>query len=153
MLRRSLTGLAAGAAGTTALNAVTYLDMVWRGRPASETPAQTVEWAAAATGLDIPGDDDVRPNRTEALGSLSGIATGLGVGAAYGVAHELGHEPPMWVGALLASAGALVGSNVPMSVAGITDPRTWSAMDWASDIVPHLVYGVVVAATFAATES
>jgi hypothetical protein len=33
-----LRGAAAGAAGTTALNAVTYLDMVVRGRPASDAP-------------------------------------------------------------------------------------------------------------------
>ncbi|MCP9968874.1 hypothetical protein LUX57_29935 [Actinomadura madurae] len=36
-------GLAAGAAGTTALNLVTYLDMAVRGRPASSTPEQSVE--------------------------------------------------------------------------------------------------------------
>lgn len=40
MTRRFLHGLAAGAAGTTALNAVTYLDMALRGRPASTTPEE-----------------------------------------------------------------------------------------------------------------
>ena len=35
---RLLAGIAAGAAGTTALNATTYLDMALRGRPASRTP-------------------------------------------------------------------------------------------------------------------
>ena len=38
-----LRGAAAGAAGTTALNAVTYLDMTVRGRGTSSTPEQTVE--------------------------------------------------------------------------------------------------------------
>ena len=37
-----LRGAAAGAAGTTALNVVTYLDMAVRGRPASSTPERTV---------------------------------------------------------------------------------------------------------------
>ncbi len=35
VFRRLLLGAAAGAAGTTALDAVTYLDMALRGRPAS----------------------------------------------------------------------------------------------------------------------
>ena len=38
-----LRGAAAGAAGTTALNVVTYLDMAIRGRPASDTPERSVE--------------------------------------------------------------------------------------------------------------
>jgi hypothetical protein len=40
----------------------------------------------------------------------------------------------------------MAGSNAPMTVLGITDPRTWSAADWVSDVVPHLAYGVVTAA-------
>ena len=34
-----------------------------------------------------------------------------------------------------------------MTALGITDPRTWGTSDWVSDVVPHLVYGVVTAAT------
>jgi hypothetical protein len=34
-----------------------------------------------------------------------------------------------------------------MTVLGVTDPRTWSATDWVSDLVPHLVYGLVVKTT------
>jgi len=26
-----------------------------------------------------------------------------------------------------------------------SDPRSWAAADWASDVVPHLAYGVVTA--------
>jgi hypothetical protein len=36
-------GLAAGTAGVTALNAITYLDMALRARPASGSPSQAVE--------------------------------------------------------------------------------------------------------------
>ena len=32
-------------------------------------------------------------------------------------------------------------------VLGVTDPRTWSAADWVSDVVPHLAYAWVVQAT------
>jgi hypothetical protein len=43
-------GLVAGAAGTVALDAATYADMVPRGRPSSEVPAQTVERLAERIG-------------------------------------------------------------------------------------------------------
>ena len=35
-----LSGAAAGAAGTTALNVITYLDIALRGRPTSSTPGK-----------------------------------------------------------------------------------------------------------------
>jgi len=41
----------------------------------------------------------------------------------------------------------LLSTNVPMTLLGITDPRTWSRADWLSDLVPHLAYGAVVATT------
>ena len=43
LIRGALRGAAAGASGTTALNTLTYLDMVARARPASTTPEATVE--------------------------------------------------------------------------------------------------------------
>ncbi|MDQ1478173.1 MAG: hypothetical protein QOE62_3402, partial [Actinomycetota bacterium] len=78
-------GLAAGAAGTTALDAVTYLDMAVRGRPASSTPEDTVEILTAKLRLAVPGDDDTRKNRLVGLGALTGIIAGLGVGATLGL--------------------------------------------------------------------
>jgi hypothetical protein len=83
---------------------------------------------------------------------MSGIAAGVGVGAAYGLARGLGWRPSVATGAVLATVGALVGTNGPMTVLGVTDPRTWAAVDWVSDIVPHLAYGAVTAATYAAGE-
>ncbi|MEP6760042.1 MAG: hypothetical protein ABJA93_01585 [Sporichthyaceae bacterium] len=106
MMQEILRGAAAGAAGTTALNAVTYADMTWRARPASQTPEQTVEKLAEAADVSVPGEDEARANRLSALGALSGIVTGVGVGALY-----------------------------------------------VSDIVPHLAYGVVTAATYAASRA
>jgi hypothetical protein len=89
MLENLIKGAMAGLAGTTALNAVTYLDMVWRGRPASSTPEQVVEELAKRSGRAIPGDGQQRPNRVQALGALAGIATGVAVGAAAGQFHGL----------------------------------------------------------------
>ncbi len=152
MFRSLLLGAAAGAAGTTALNAATYADMTWRARPSSTTPQQTVEQLAQLANVDIPGEGEARENRLSALGSLSGTMTGVGVGAAYGLLRRIGVRPPAWIGALLVTAGAMAGTNGPMTVLGITDPRTWGATDWLSDIAPHLAYGAVTAATYAAGE-
>jgi len=41
----------------------------------------------------------------------------------------------------------LIAANGPMTVLGITDPRTWSTTDWLSDLVPHLAYAAVVETT------
>jgi len=41
----------------------------------------------------------------------------------------------------------MAGSVAPMAATGITDPKTWDAPTWASEVVPHLAYGVVVAWT------
>ncbi|PWI45743.1 hypothetical protein [Streptomyces sp. ICBB 8177] len=50
-----LIGAAAGAAGTTTLNAVTYLDMALRGRPSSDTPQLAVERLTDAAHTSVPG--------------------------------------------------------------------------------------------------
>jgi len=88
-----LRGAAAGAAGTTALNAVTYLDMVARGRPTSSTPEDTVEKLSDKTGVPIPGDEDTRSNRVAGLGPLTGLVAGVGTGTALGVGRSLGWCP------------------------------------------------------------
>ena len=68
--RALLGGLAAGAAGTTALNAVTHLDVVVRARSASSTPEDTAAKLAEELGIEIPGDEDERANRLAGLGPL-----------------------------------------------------------------------------------
>jgi hypothetical protein len=142
-----LRGAAAGAAGTTALNVVTYLDMVVRGRSASSTPERTVERLAETAHVQIPGHGQERVNRVQALGALTGLAAGTGVGVLVGLARAAGFRPSRPVATLLVTGGVLVGTNGPMTVLGITDPRTWSAADWISDLAPHLAYGAVVATT------
>src|SRR4051794_18964112 len=142
-----LRGAAAGAAGTTALNAVTYLDMVGRGRGASSTPEDTVEKLAEKAHVPIPGDEEKRSNRVQGLGPLTGLVAGVGVGVLGGLARAAGLRTSPLVGTALTTAGVLVAANGPMTVLGITDPRTWSTTDWVSDVVPHLAYGVVVKTT------
>jgi hypothetical protein len=140
----ALRGAAAGAAGTTALNAVTYLDMAVRGRPSSSTPEQTVEELAAKAHVAIPGEDETRQNRLQGLGPLTGLVAGVGVGVLTGLVRAAGFRSRPPVGVALTTAGVLVAANGPMTVLGITDPRSWSATDWISDVVPHLAYGAVV---------
>src|SRR3954470_19465895 len=142
-----LRGAAAGAAGTSALNAVTYLDMVVRGRGSSSTPEQTVEKLADKAHVSIPGDDETRSNRVQGLGPLTGLAAGIGVGVLTGLVRATGFRSRPLVGTGLITAGVLVAANGPMTVLGITDPRTWSRTDWISDLVPHLVYAAVVKTT------
>lgn len=144
-LRQLLQGAAAGAAGTTALNAVTYLDMVVRARPASSTPQDTVEELSSRTGVGVPGDTQTRANRVEALGPLTGLVAGVGTGLLLGAARAAGWRAGPAGTFAAASAAVLVAGNGPMTALGITDPRTWDANSWATDLVPHVAYAVVAA--------
>lgn len=139
-------GAAAGAAGVTALNGVTYLDMVVRARPASSTPEESVQKLSEKTGITVPGDDEQRKNRVAGLGPLLGIGTGVMAGAALGVARGVGWRPNALVGSLVATGLALVAGNAPMTMLKVTDPRKWSASAWISDVVPHVAYGIVASA-------
>jgi hypothetical protein len=139
-------GVAGGAAGTTALNATTYLDMALRGRPSSSTPEDSVEKLADRAGLEIPGDEETRANRLSGLGPLAGVATGITVGAAFGLLRALGFRPSPLVAGVAVGATAMAATDGSMAALGVSDPTTWSAADWISDVVPHLVYGLVTAA-------
>src|SRR4051795_5032610 len=142
-----LRGAAAGAAASTALNAVTYLDMAIRGRGTSSTPEDTVEKMADKAHVAIPGDEETRENRKQGLGPLMGLVAGVGVGVLTGLARASGYRSARPVGITLTTVGILVAANGPMTVLGVTDPRTWSATDWISDLIPHFVYGVVLKTT------
>ncbi|MEV0729945.1 hypothetical protein [Polymorphospora sp. NPDC050346] len=147
-----LSGAAAGAAGTTALDAVTYLDMAQRGRPASSTPQRTVEAITGRLKVDVPGDGDTRQNRLTGLGALSGIGTGVAVGAAFGALRAVGFRPHPLLASVVIGLAAMAASDVPMAGLKVSDPRTWSAGSWLSDIIPHLAYGAVTSAVLAATD-
>ncbi len=148
--RGILRGAAAGAAGTTALNAVTYLDMAVRARPASETPQQAVDAIARKAGHPVPGAGAEKENRLAGLGPLTGIATGITVGMFVGVCRPaLGRlAAPIVASAIGVAAMALTdGSLVSL---GLSDPVKWSRAEWVSDLVPHLAYGAV---TYAALQA
>ncbi|MGY2130172.1 hypothetical protein [Blastococcus sp. SYSU DS0617] len=141
-----LRGLAAGAAGTVALDAVSYLDMAVRGRPASPVPGQVVDAVAERIGRPVPGRAATRESRRSALAALAGIANGLGVGVLASAVRSYGLRYPPPMGAVLAGAASTAATDLTVAGLGISDPRTWSAGDWAADAVPHLAYGMAVQA-------
>jgi hypothetical protein len=141
MFRTVLRGIAAGAAGTTALNAATYADMAMRGRATSSIPEQAVEKMAADAGLQIPGEGDMRQHRVSGIGALLGIGTGISAGIAASALGPVVRRLPAPLAAVLVGGMAMAGSDVPMTRMGLTDPRQWSTSDWLSDALPHLAYG------------
>lgn len=145
-LRDARDGAIAGAVGSAVLNAVTYVDIASRARPASQTPQETVRRLADIAHVPL-GPEDRAANRRAGLGPLLGYVMGIGVGAVYG-ALVADRAVPTSVATLLLGTGAMVGSDGPMTVLGVTDPRRWSGGDWLSDIIPHLAYGLAAAATW-----
>ena len=133
--------------GTTALNAITYLDMAIRGRPASSVPDTAVRTIGGKLGFEVPGDRDAKQHRTTGLGALLGILTGVGMGGVYGAIRAAGWRPSLGRSAVAVGLAAMLGSDTPMVLLGISDAREWSAADWISDLAPHLAYGLVTAAT------
>ncbi|MGN6753025.1 MAG: hypothetical protein ACTHJJ_10790 [Intrasporangium sp.] len=143
-------GLIAGAVGTTALNAATYLDMVLRGRPSSSTPEQTVERTAELLGVSVPGSEEQRQARKSGLAPLLGIATGVGAGMVLGALRGAGWARGPAATLAVSGALAMTAGNGPMALLGVTDPRKWPASSWVADIVPHAVYAVAATATLEA---
>ncbi|MFZ5847128.1 MAG: hypothetical protein ACOYX5_07085 [Actinomycetota bacterium] len=148
-----LHGALAGAAGTAALDATTYADMALRGRPASTTPEQTVERGARLVGVAIPGDAEQRRSRTTGIGAVLGAAAGTAAGVAVAAVRGTTGRPRGRVGttALTFAVAMLVG-NGPMTLLGVTDPRTWRRVDWLADVIPHAAYAVTAAAALEAME-
>ena len=140
-------GLVAGAVGTTALNAVTYADMLLQGRTASDAPQQTAEALLERLGGHVAGSGEEYEGRRTALGQLSGYATGLAVGVLTSFAHRAGYKLPGFLGGAASGAIAMVATDVPQAALGISDPRDWGADDWYVDVVPHLAYGLATHAT------
>jgi hypothetical protein len=151
-MRRLLNGLAAGAVGTSLLNTVTYLDMALRGRPSSPVPQADVEKTSASAGVPLGDDPEKAAARKEGLGALMGYLTGFAGGAAFALVRPLAPRVA-WPAAAAATGVAIMVATDASSVAmGTTDPRAWSAADWAADIVPHLAYGAGVVLAFDALE-
>lgn len=157
-MKTLLKGILAGAAGTTLLNAATYVDMALTGRAASAVPAESVRKLAeifglremAAAGDDVP--ETVR-NTREALGALLGIKVGIGIGVLFGAAYPVMKGRPLLLQGLLAGAAAMAATDLGLAGLAVSDPKTWTPSDWLRDAVPHLCYGLAVAGVYAVFEA
>ena len=158
-MRGVLLGAVAGAAGTMALDMVSYGDMALRGRQSSDMPAEVVRRLAEKAGnaaLSVPSEEasDTTKNRRTALGSLSGYAIGISIGAAYGaLSLAAGSKRLFLLRTLALGAIAMAASDVPASLLGATNVKEWSVSSWASDIIPHVAYGLATAAVVAAIDT
>ncbi len=150
-------GIAAGAVGTVALNIATYVDMLLRGRSPSDVPTKVAGKLADEAGINLartpdhdgPSDTEQKAsNRRSALGALLGYVTGVGIGAAYGLVRPWLGSPPRIVPAVVLGVAAMGASDVPATLLGVTDPRSWGAKGWAADIGPHLAYGLFTSAAY-----
>ncbi|MBB4915394.1 hypothetical protein [Streptosporangium saharense] len=139
-------GAAAAAAGITALDTVSYLDMVVRGRPASEVPAEAADELAERAGIDL-GHGEKADSRRTGLGALLGYTAGLGVGVLYGLLPG-DRRPALPLAAFGLTVAAMAAGDIPLAAAGATDPRRWDATSWISDILPHLAYGLTTAVVY-----
>ncbi len=153
MIDQLVRGAGAGAIGTLALNASTYLDVTLRGRPPSSLPSKAVGRLADIAGVDLSdeGPDSVEAqNRRSGLGALLGYATGISVGVLYGVVRPRTEFVPLPVAGLAAGAVAMAASDSSLVASGTTDPCQWALSGWLADVIPHAVYGLATAAVFEA---
>jgi hypothetical protein len=151
MVRNGLHGVIAGAAGAMALDITTYGDMLLRGRGASGVPAHVAGAFADAlgiAGLATARQEEAAANRREAAGALLGYATGIGIGGLYGVLRGSRGSVSTPLAGVALGILAMIASDLPIALTGASDPRTWTPVDWASDLIPHLIYGLVTVETF-----
>ena len=146
--RRVARGAIAGALGTFAINASTYVDMAVRGRPASDVPEKTMQHSADEFGVGFGKDENQAQARRSGVAALAGFATGVTGGVVYGVFAPLLRVFPRPLRALGLGLGVMAATDTTSTLAGATNPREWGASGWLADLVPHLVYGAVTASAF-----
>lgn len=151
MLQRLMRGMIAGATGAIALDITTYGDMLLRGRSASNVPATVAGSLADAFGVTFLGSGatgEKADNRRGATGALLGYATGIGIGGAYSLIRGQSGRVPTPLAGSAVGILAMAASDLPIALTGASDPRTWTPVDWLSDLIPHLVYGLVTVKTY-----
>ena len=151
-MRNLSKGLVAGAVGTELLNVATYLDMAISARSASSTPQEDVEKLARRVGMSLGRDESTAENRRTAIGALLGYVTGAGIGVTYGLARYVLPPLPTAPAAVLVGLAAMAATDASSAAMGTTDPRSWSAHAWLSDIIPHIAYGAGLVATYEALD-
>ena len=151
MLRGVLLGAVAGATGNLTLEIVTYGDMLLRGRSASGVPAKMAGILADKFGIEAlssAATGNQADNRRSAAGALLGYALGVGLGGAYGLVRPGLGRISMPLAGVAVGVAAMTAADASYAATGVSDPRTWTMTDWISDLVPHIIYGLVTVATY-----
>jgi hypothetical protein len=151
MLRAALLGAVAGAAGNLALEIVTYGDMLLRGRAASGVPAKMASIVADGLGIEALSSettDEQADSGRSAAGALLGYALGVGLGGAYGLVRPGLGRVSTPLARVVVGLAAMTAADATYAVTGASDPKTWTITDWVSDLVPHVIYGLITVATY-----
>lgn len=142
MASTTLVGLAAGAlagaAGTTAHNAVTYLHQALTGTASPSSPASDVPARTAGDADDAVVDSAKRP---DAAGPLGGIGIGVGVGMLAGALRGVSTTPPQPVAALAVGGAAWAAALGASAATG--NARSTSATETVVEALSHLAHGAV----------
>jgi hypothetical protein len=101
----------------------------------------------------VGAQDLTAQNRENGLGALLGYINGLGTGVVYSLLRSQRDEVPLPLAGTLVGLAAMAESDIPLVMLKVSDPKTWGASGWLSDIIFHLIYGFVTAATYEALSS
>ena len=132
-------GIVAGLAGTAVMTAFQkFVEMPLTGRKDSYAPADFAQKV-----LPIHPTSDRARNR---LNYATHMALGTMWGTAYGVAAHAGLRGQRAVAAVFVTV--YTGDVVLNTALGLYQPTTWSAQDWAVDIIDKLVQAEATGAIF-----
>jgi len=132
-------GIVAGLAGTAVMTAFQkFVEMPLTGRKDSYAPADFAQKL-----LPIHPTSDRARDR---LNYATHMALGTMWGTAYGVAAHAGLRGQRAVAAVFATV--YTGDIVLNTALGLYQPTTWSAQDWAVDIIDKLVQAEATGAIF-----
>lgn len=132
-------GIVAGLAGTAVMTAFQkFVEMPITGRKDSYAPADFAQKV-----LPIHPTSDRARNR---LNYATHMALGTMWGTAYGVAAHAGLRGQRAVAAVFVTV--YTGDVVLNTALGLYQPTTWSAQDWAVDIIDKLVQAEATGAIF-----
>ncbi len=132
-------GIVAGLAGTAVMTAFQkFVEMPITGRKDSYAPADFAQKV-----LPIHPTSDRARNR---LNYATHMALGTMWGTAYGVAVHAGLRGQRAVAAVFVTV--YTGDVVLNTALGLYQPTTWSAQDWAVDIIDKLVQAEATGAIF-----
>jgi hypothetical protein len=154
-------GLAAGTAGTAAMDLAQYLEYRQGGGKTGfldwETSAGLTDWESAPAPAQVAkrlaealAGTELKPDMARAANNAVHWATGIGWGGLYGVVAGSRPSPKVRYGLLWGTLVWATGYAI-LPLAGLYKPIwEYDTRTLAKDLGAHLVYGLTTAATFRA---